>query len=84
MGFTVDVQTFGRVISDDERQKQIFLGTKAWEWLTECKNQIDQALKGKKEAQRMIDDSRDLKVSMNTFQGKWHLHIRHWWKNKPK
>ena len=67
MGFTVDVQTFGIVISDHERQKQIFLGTKAWECLAECKNQIDQALKGKKEGQWIIDDSRDIKVTMNMF-----------------
>ena len=83
MGFTVDVQTFGLVISDNERQKQIFLGTKAWECLVECKNQIDQALKEKKESQWTIDDSRDLKVTNNAFQGKWYLHIRHWWKNRP-
>ena len=75
MSFTVVVQMFGIVISDDEQQKQIFLGTNVWVALVECKNQIDQALKGKKEALWLIDDSRDLKVTTNRFQGKWYFHI---------
>ena len=83
MALTVEVQTTGVLIKNDDKGKQIYLQPKAWECLMECKNQIEQALRLEKEHQWNIDAEKDIRVHTNNYQGQCYLHIRHWWKDRP-
>ena len=80
---TVEVQTFGVDIKQEEKKKQIFLSTSAWSLLAECKTQIDKALETNTVMQQTIDDRKDIKVHTSSFNGKTYLHIRAWWQNRP-
>jgi len=83
MGVSVDIQTFGVEIKNPDRERVIFLYPNSWECLVECKNQIEQALKGKLEFQWKIDVDKDIRAHTSMYQGQCYLHIRYWWKDNP-
>ena len=83
MGVTVDVQNFGVMISQPEKERQVFLYDSAWKSLAASKKKITKALKAERETQLQIDEVKDIRVHITTFQDKCYVHIRRWWNDKP-
>ena len=85
MAITLYFQAYGVEIREDAKSNRVFLEPAAWEVFMEYKNQIEQSFKLKKEQtwQLQKDEKTDLKAHTNSFKGKFYLHIRHWWQDRP-
>ena len=83
-GVVISVLGDGLELKQVEKDKRIFLSRDAWQNLSECRNQIEEALKDHEDFRWTLDDKKDIRVHVNTFNNKTYLHIRTWWNERPK
>ncbi len=82
MAPTVEFQVDGVRISNGDNTKCIHLSSLAWGKLIQLKKEIDQAQKNIRDQQWKIDAEKDIRVQINSYQGKWYLHIRQFWNDR--